>query len=111
MINTAHHPSIPLFFTGESFAVPGATTPSSGCRGEPHCDCWRFSVAQWRRCWGGWLCSAESHESELLGSSPSEQAREQKMRPPRGRKGRPSRGSRQRSQQKHASTACQCCPS
>lgn len=54
---------------------------------------------------------AESQESELSASSPSEQALEQKMSPRRGRKGRPSRGRRQRAQQKQNSTACQRWPS
>ncbi|KAK0145946.1 hypothetical protein N1851_015130 [Merluccius polli] len=73
--------------------------------------CWTFSAVSQRRCCGDRLCRAESQESELLGSSPREQAREQKMRPPRGRKGRPSSASRQRAQQKQVSTACQCWPS
>lgn len=42
---------------------------------------------------------------------PRLQAREQKIRPPRGRKGRPSRGRPQRLQQKQRSEACQCWPS
>lgn len=81
--------------------------PSGGRRAELHSCCsWCTNL-----CEVGLHCRAESQESELLGSSPREQGREQKMSPPRGRKGLPSRGSRQRAQQKQASEACQCCPS
>lgn len=90
-----------------AFAVVTLLLPSGGCRGELRpCCCWCASL-----CKIGLHCRAESQESELLGSSPREQGREQKMSPPRGRKGLPSRGSLQRAQQKHASDACQCCPS
>lgn len=44
-------------------------------------------------------------------SDPRLQAREQNIRPRRGRKGRPSRGRPQRLQQKQRSDACQCWPS
>lgn len=44
-------------------------------------------------------------------SAPRLQAREQKIRPRRGRKGRPSRARPQRLQQKQRSEACQCWPS
>lgn len=105
----------PLFSTAswtQSFAaVTDDLMPSSGCRGEPHCDCCGFSVVPQRWCWGCLLCSAELWDSALLDSSPREQCLEQKISPPRGRKGRPSRGSWQRAQQKHDSTACQCWPS
>lgn len=46
-----------------------------------------------------------------VGSDPRLQAREQKIRPRRGRKGRPSRARPQRLQQKQWSEACQCWPS
>ena len=46
-----------------------------------------------------------------VGSDPRLQAREQKIRPRRGRKGRPSRALPQRLQQKQRSEACQCWPS
>lgn len=46
-----------------------------------------------------------------VGSDPRLQAREQKIRPRRGRKGRPSRARPQRLQQKQRSEACQCWPS
>lgn len=48
---------------------------------------------------------------EAVGSDPRLQAREQKIRPRRGRKGRPSRARPQRLQQKQRSEACQCWPS
>lgn len=44
-------------------------------------------------------------------SAPRLQAREQKIRPRRGRKGRPSSARPQRLQQKQRSEACQCWPS
>lgn len=46
-----------------------------------------------------------------VGSDPRLQAREQKIRPWRGRKGRPSRALPQQLQQKQRSEACQCWPS
>lgn len=89
--------SSPLFSTAgcaqSIMGVIGGLTPSGGCSGEPHCKGWCFSAVLQHGCRGVLLCSAESQESELLGSSPSEQGLEQKMSPPRGRKGRPSRGS------------------
>lgn len=111
---------IPLFqvpiplFSNSSFApvFPGAT---EGSYSVPGCG-WACSFASALAAWRTLglerlLWKAESQESELLGSSPREQGREQKMRPPRGRKGLPSRGSWQWAQQKHASVACQCWPS
>lgn len=46
-----------------------------------------------------------------VSSDPRLQAREQKIRPRRGRKGRPKRARPQRLQQKQRSEACQCWPS
>lgn len=94
-----------FFFVLTLEVAAGTLVPPCGRGVELCCGLW-ISL-----CDTDLLCRAESQESELSGSSPSEQEREQKMSPPRGRKGLPSRGSRQQAQLKHASEACQCWPS